>query len=522
MKKKLVLFWDAPLWRAALEAALCAVVLLVFGLIPRDIPEFIAKQWLVIVSGLTGSLLGLRLEPGKGNRLRKVIRDLGVAILAGVVLAPISLGIAAAFGQPDYISQKNLGLAFCVFYLLLVGAAFLFWRVFRSAWIRWQHLRRTHFQWNLIHASLSIIAAFMFLMLIGTIFFTLFQSYPDSLSTGELSPLIQLISHFTRTIFPQILLFTFFLAASIAVAAPPLIFFSYLISRRLTQRLKSLTETTQRLRKGDLSARAEVSGEDEVAQLQTNFNAMAAELEQKTAQLQTERDRVTELLKAQRELTAAVSHELRTPVATLLGYLEHNLERAGSDAPGSLHKDLEIMHNETQRLQTLIEDLFTLSRSAVDKLSMECGPVDIANLAQHTLDTIRPLTWQNNRVELVAELPQGLPPVWADPVRLEQILRNLLQNAIHHTPPGGIVVVRAESVESFLRLSVIDTGEGIAPEHLPHIWERFYRCQGDSHPGAGLGLALVRELAQAMGGCVGVASSPGESSHFWVDLKPAP
>ena len=522
MKRKIVFFWNAPWWRAALEAALCAAGLLAFGLIPGDVPEFISQQWLVIVSGLTGTLLGLRLEPGKGNRLHIILRDLGVAVLAGAALAPISMGIATVFGQPDYISQKNLGFVFCAFYLVLIGAAFLFWRVFHRAWTLWQHLRRTHFQWNLTHASLTIIAAFILLILIGTIFFTFFQSYPDTLDGEDLSPLVQLISHLTRTIFPQILLFTFFLAASIAVAAPPLIFFSYLISRRLTQRLKSLTETTHRLREGDLSARAEVSGEDEVAQLQTNFNAMAAELEQKTAQLQTERDRVADLLKAQRELTATVSHELRTPVATLLGYLENNLEHPERTSPGELQKDLEIMRGETERLQALIEDLFTLSQAEMNKLSLQCSTVDIAGLALHTVETIRPLTWQNSRIELVTELPEDLPAVWADSVRLEQILRNLLQNAIRHTSPGGIVVVRTEPREEFIRISVIDTGAGIAAEELPHIWERFYRCKDNDHPGAGLGLALVKELTEDMDGTVGVESTPGEGSHFWADLKPAP
>jgi len=522
MKKKLILFWDAPLWRAALEAALSAAVLLAIGLIPPDTPETIARQWLLAVSFTAGSVLGLRLEPGKQGRLRDGLRVLGIACLASLALALLSLAMAAVFGQPDFIARNHLDVFYCAAYLFLCGAAFLFWRGFRLAWGKWERLRRTHFQWNLTHAHLVVIAVVFLLVFFALTLSSLFLEFYDPLGVDQLSPLVQLLGNLTRTILPNLIVGTLLLVFTIAVAAPPLILYSYLISQRITRRLKDLTVTTHRLRQGDLTARAEVSGEDEIAQLQANFNAMAAELEQKTAQLQTERDRVTELLKAQRELTAAVSHELRTPVATLLGYLEHNLERAGSDTPGPLHKDLEIMHNETQRLQTLIEDLFTLSRSAVDKLSMECGPVDIANLAQYTLDTIRPLTWQNNRVELVAELPEGLPPVWADPVRLEQILRNLLQNAIHHTPPGGIVVARAESVEGYIRLSVIDTGEGIAAEHLPHIWERFYRCQGNSHPGAGLGLALVRELAGAMGGTVGVESAPGEGSHFWVDLKPAP
>jgi signal transduction histidine kinase len=121
----------------------------------------------------------------------------------------------------------------------------------------------------------------------------------------------------------------------------------------------------------------------------------------------------------------------------------------------------------------------------------------------------------------VAELPDDLPAAQADPTRLEQVLANLLRNAVRHTPPGGIVAVMAAAEAGAVRVEVRDTGEGIKPEELPHIWERFYRgrdSRSDADGSAGLGLALVKELTEAMGGTVGVESVVGKGSCFTVRL----
>jgi signal transduction histidine kinase len=142
-------------------------------------------------------------------------------------------------------------------------------------------------------------------------------------------------------------------------------------------------------------------------------------------------------------------------------------------------------------------------------------------VVQQRLAALAPLAWERECIELLAEMPEDLPPVYADKGRLAQILTNLLRNALRHTPPGGIIVVRAEAEDDRVRLDVCDTGAGIAPEELGRIWERFYRGDEaraqDSH-GAGLGLALVKELAEAMGGAVGVQSSVGQGSCFSVWL----
>jgi signal transduction histidine kinase len=135
-----------------------------------------------------------------------------------------------------------------------------------------------------------------------------------------------------------------------------------------------------------------------------------------------------------------------------------------------------------------------------------------------------PLAWRSDRVEVVAELPSDLPRALADPERLKQVLINLLRNGVRHTPPGGIVALLVAAEAEHVRIGVRDTGTGIAPEDLPHVWERFYRgaeARVKDHRGAGLGLALVKELTEAMGGTVEVESEIGQGSCFTLRLPRA-
>jgi len=169
----------------------------------------------------------------------------------------------------------------------------------------------------------------------------------------------------------------------------------------------------------------------------------------------------------------------------------------------------------------LIEDLFTLSRAEVGELVLAREPVDVGAIVRRTVDTVAPLAWRAGRVEVVAQVPPDLPSALADERRLEQVLSNLLHNGVRHTPPGGIVAVVAAAEEDTVRIEVRDTGEGIPPEELPYVWERFYRgerARAEDSRGAGLGLALVKELAETMGGTVEVESVLGEGSCFTVRL----
>jgi signal transduction histidine kinase len=292
----------------------------------------------------------------------------------------------------------------------------------------------------------------------------------------------------------------------------------------MTRRLQALAEGTSALRSGEYGMRIRVEGADEVARLQVDFNVMADALEQAMTDLRAERDNVETLLRARRELFASVSHELRTPVATLRGYLESARSHWTDEPPQTLRHDLEVMEREAARLQRLIDDLFTLTRAEAAHLEMQPTAVNVGALAQRIAETAAPLAWRSNRVEVVAEATAAAPLAWVDETRLEQVVANLVHNGVRHTPPGGIVSLWVEGTAEGVVLQARDTGEGIAAEDLPRIWDRFYRADAARlrpESGSGLGLALVKEITEAMGGSVAVESVAGQGSCFTLVLPRA-
>ncbi|HYY88789.1 MAG TPA: HAMP domain-containing sensor histidine kinase [Chloroflexota bacterium] len=314
-------------------------------------------------------------------------------------------------------------------------------------------------------------------------------------------------------------------AASVAVLTAASLFalisasvVAYVLSRRLVARLEHLGVAVEAFAAGDLDARAPVRGADEVGQLGDRFNRMAADLSATLRELKAERDRVSGLLSARQQLVAGVSHELRTPVATIRGYLDSALRHNGAAARG----DLETIERELVRLERLINDLFTLSAAEVGRLTLRAEPTDVGSVVRRLVDTHAPLAWSQRKVQVLAEAPDGLPPARADAERLDQVISNLLGNAIRHTPPGGLVAACVRGEPDAVCLEVRDTGEGIPSDELPHVFDRFYRGRGEEgQPGLGLGLALVKELAEAMGGTASAASTPGEGSSFRVCLPRA-
>jgi len=190
--------------------------------------------------------------------------------------------------------------------------------------------------------------------------------------------------------------------------------------------------------------------------------------------------------------------------------------------PETLRQDLQVMEQQMIRLQSLINDLFTLSRAEVGQLEMSCQPTNIALLVKRVAETIGPVAWRGSRIEVIADIEthdEAFPLALVDGNRLEQVLQNLLHNGIRHTPPGGIIILSAHVKTQMIVLQVKDTGEGIAPTELAHIWERFYRTENTrnkSGSGTGLGLAIVKELTEAMGGSVAVSSVISEGTCFSI------
>jgi signal transduction histidine kinase len=223
-------------------------------------------------------------------------------------------------------------------------------------------------------------------------------------------------------------------------------------------------------------------------------------------------------------LVVAVSHDLRTPVATLSAHLDSALAHWDTGPPPTLRDDLATMTAETERLGRLIDDLFTLARAEVATLPLAVRPTDVGALLRRCAAAAGPPAWERGRVEVLAEVPSDLPPALADPDRLERVVRNLVANAVRHTPPGGLVLLTGAPDDGAVVVQVRDTGEGIAAEDLPRIFERFYRsgpARDRDGGGAGLGLALVKELTEAMGGMVSVESQLGTGSTFTLRLPAA-
>jgi signal transduction histidine kinase len=495
-------------WRTLAEG-LCVQLLVLAWLIWR-LPPKVANPFVpfgVTAMTIAGPCVMLycafRLQAFHGHWWQKMAVHAAVGMTLALVPAAITSGlmVATLAGRWGSVPQGVFWII-ATWYAAYAGA-FLISR--GGTWLLtyWNSLRRRNLIWSLTHAHLLVVV-------IAAVLITTAVLVP-SIIGGRVS----------ATALP-ILFFAFLLTCTVLVIVlPPSALFSYLFARTLTRRLERLAAATGALRAGDLDVRVPVEGVDEVAQLQADFNAMADALECALRQVQTERDTVAELLRGRRELVASVSHELRTPLATLRAYIESTGAHWSDVLPSTLRQDLSVMERETVRLQTLVEDLFMLSRAEVGRLELRPAPTDVGALARQLVEAHAPLAWQTARVMLVAEVADGVPSALVDELRLEQVVANLLQNGIRHTPAGGIVAIGVSTGPRVVVVDVCDTGEGIPAAELPYIWERFYRTEASRErpdSGSGLGLALVKELTEAMGGTVTVESTPGHGTRFSLSL----
>jgi signal transduction histidine kinase len=212
---------------------------------------------------------------------------------------------------------------------------------------------------------------------------------------------------------------------------------------------------------------------------------------------------------ARRQVIAAVSHDLRTPLSTLQ-LLTQALEDELVD-PATARRYIHTMGAHVRTLGTLIDDLFELACLDAGEVAWSTAAVDLAALVEEACELVRPTT-EAAHVALNAELPPDLAPADANPDQLRRVLLNLLQNAIHHTPPDGSVAIRAAAANGTVEIEVADTGAGIAAEDRPHVFEPFYRGGPDAartRPGGGLGLAIARAIVEAHGGRIWLADAPG-------------
>jgi two-component system sensor histidine kinase BaeS len=285
------------------------------------------------------------------------------------------------------------------------------------------------------------------------------------------------------------------LAAGVAVIA-------LVVFGPVRRRLRQVQQATERLGQGDLTARVPEGGGDEVAALARSFNLMAAELAARAAALQTSD-------KARRQLLADVSHELMTPLTAMRGYLETLAMAELTLDPPTRERYLRIVDEETRRLERIIGDLLDLARLEGGGSTLRLEWVDTQALFDRVaLRHERELT--DRGVRLVTRVDPAAARIAGDPDRLEQALQNLAANALRHTPAGGEVTLVAEPAGGATRVVVRDTGPGIAPEHLPLIFDRFYKADtARASGGSGLGLSIVKAIVERHGATVTVRNDGG-------------
>jgi len=297
--------------------------------------------------------------------------------------------------------------------------------------------------------------------------------------------------------------------------------FSLAVAAGVGAGLRAVADGAARMADGDLSARVPVGGGRELAALGRAFNGMAERLEEAFA-------RQREMEEARRNLITAVSHDLRSPVASLRVMVEAIADGVADD-PETIRRYVGAMERETVNLGRLIDDLFEMARLDAGQVELRLAPTPIETLLAETIEAMAAQAARRG-IALEARVDGEPPPVLVDPDRIQRVFYNLVQNAIRHTPADGAVTVEAVGLGPDVRVDVRDTGEGIAPADLPHVFERFYRGDKararDAHSGlpagAGLGLAIARRLVESHGGRVWVAQPPEGGSVFSFTLPAAP
>jgi signal transduction histidine kinase len=293
--------------------------------------------------------------------------------------------------------------------------------------------------------------------------------------------------------------------------------FALLYSIPLSSRIQRVRAGTERIAGGQLSSEVRVDGHDEVALLADDFNRMAQALEQAA-----ERER--EMEQARRDLIAAVSHDLRTPLASTRALIEALADGVAADQQTE-SRYLSSASRELEHLSRLVDDLFELARIDAGLLELTLEAASLHDLISDTISSFQPQAEQKG-VRLAGEVVGDVDPVLANPPRLQRILHNLVSNALRHTPADGAVTLRASRAGEGVRVEVSDTGEGIAAEDLPRVFERSFRAERsrtrpekNDAPGAGLGLAIAHGLVEAHGGTMDVESDLGRGSRFHFTLK---
>lgn len=320
-----------------------------------------------------------------------------------------------------------------------------------------------------------------------------------------MGPVSDVVAHHLDRALTETLLVALILGVLAAAVAATGV--SWLLATRIARPVEELSRTADALAAGRLGERAPRPGvDDELADLTDAFNGMADALEH------TEETR--------RRLLADLAHELRTPLATIEAYHE-------GIADGVVEVDeptVTVLQEATARLQRLVEDLSLVSRAEEGQLTLEFAPLEVAEVVDAATDAVAPRAKECG-VVIEVRLPPDPATLLGDRGRLTQVLANLLVNALEHTPPDGPVTVTVDATGTWVDIEVRDTGTGIAPEHLPHVFERFFRADPARRraAGSGIGLTITRAIVHGHGGSISAHSDgPGHGATFTVRLPRSP
>ena len=399
--------------------------------------------------------------------------SIGLGRFIASVLLPLAIGLGLFYltmNPPitDFSAMLELMLLTTLISLVLAFAAY------RLGWIN----RSPRLQWSFI--GVYVIAGVLVFVNVWIIARMMFATRHD------------------------LLLATILLVFATGIAAAV----SFFLSAALTDRIFTLNRAAERIARGELDTRVVVEGHDELAQLTRSFNTMAAQLElmqQKQQELDTLR----------RELVAWVSHDLRTPLTSMRAVLEA-LADGVIDDPETVQRYYRVAQHDIRSLSHLIDDLFDVSQIDAGGLQLDVALNSIGDLISDTIESFSETARQQN-VQLEGEVQPGTDPVRMDARRIGRVLANITSNALRHTPAGGKVHLAARRTARGVEVEVVDTGEGIRPEDLPYVFDRFYRGEKSRNRatgGAGLGLAIARGIVEAHGGSIRVESEVGHGARF--------
>jgi signal transduction histidine kinase len=282
----------------------------------------------------------------------------------------------------------------------------------------------------------------------------------------------------------------------------------YFLSSTVTMRINLLKEAAQKLAQGDLQTRVPVGGRDEVSALAATFNQMAQ-------QLQAADEKQRELENLRNDLIAWVGHDLQTPLASMRAILEALSDGVVED-PEMVKRYLLTAQRDVMSLSALIDDLFQMSQLDAGGFPLDRADASLSDLISDTLESFSHLALQHE-IKLEGQVNSNVDPVFMDTQAIGRVFNNLISNALRHTPSRGEIKVNARQTSSGVEVTVSDTGEGIRPQDIPHIFERFYRGEKSRNRGtggAGLGLAIARGIIRAHGGDIQVESKLGQGTQF--------